>query len=156
MSADTAVLARTMPNEDYINPRNMGFFYSDSFTDSVAKALYEGIPPSSEETLPAYWSYRSHGEFLERFGHLGQVVWSRRTTYSLLLMSGTHAMKVYTLGKYSRVELNTPLMGAVHGKLVGLKVNPNLYFQGCVSIQSLSEVPVLIEAVRRVYGLASI
>lgn len=142
-----------MPNEDYINPRLMGFIYTDSFPDSVAKALYEALPPSSEETLPAYWSYKSHGEFLERFGHLGQIVWSRRNGYSLLLMGGTHALKVHTIGKYSRVELNSALMNALHDKLVGLKVQPNLYFQGCVSIQSLTEVPIIIEAVKRVYGL---
>lgn len=140
--------------EWYQNPRKMGFCYTDTFSDKVAKAMYDALPPSNpDEKLPLYWSYTSPEEFTRKYGYLDRVVWSRRGSYHLLLINGQQVLRIWTQATYPRVELSIPLYASLTHKIVGLTSKPSTFFSGHVSVRSMEEGLLIMSEINHVYGL---
>lgn len=135
------------------NIRYQHHYYTGSFPDTVAKKMVDMIPPSSEDTMPAYWTYKSHDEFLSEFRQLGSVVWCKRNNYHLLILNGKFVLRCWTNRIFARVELSQSLYSAINGKIVGVISSTSKHFAGYVSVRSLAEVDIIMEAMRSVYGV---
>lgn len=61
--------------------------------DAVVKRAFEMLPGA---TLPPRWSYKNLDHFLEKYGHMGRVLWSKTASYHLLMLNGFHIIRIWT------------------------------------------------------------
>ena len=137
--------------------RRIPFSYGDTFPDAVAKALYIVIPPTNpNKNLPIYWFYTTQEAFLNQFKNLGLVVWSRRSSYHMLVINGIRVMRLWTINKTPRLQVTKVMydrLTSLGMKLTTLEGKKEPYYYAYATITTKQEVLVVARAVKEIYGI---
>lgn len=131
------------------------FFYDIKPTNELAKLAYSLLPPSSSNTLPDKWFWKSPEYFTKKYGNLGTVVWARNFSYHALFICGNPVLRLWTFKpNKSRLELNRVLYETVgHVLDVPAKMKHTKWFWGQVQITKPEEVETVIKKVKEIYGI---
>jgi hypothetical protein len=144
--------------EDFLYHR-MGYVDQGRKSDSLL-AVFLGLLPG-DGRLPLRWHYRSHERFLEKHGHLGNILWAASNNSHLLMMYGFHALRIWhDTAKTCYVEIADNLYGNLGPQLTKQvesipeknwkKSKP---FTKRIQVWQQWQMQALYEAVKRTYGL---
>ncbi len=126
--------------------------------DQLAKAAVDSLPAP---LLPPRWVLSTPEEFVVRYG--GGPWWSRSTSSQLFLVNGFPLFRVWTNANapYALVDLRETLVGVMKSldpsleffEVPGGSLKKCKPFSVRFRAATPSQIEVLVEAVRRVYGL---
>lgn len=142
-----------VPDFSYVR---LGYLPTGTKSDELTSHLVRRIPGHAE--LPLRWHYKSQAWFMEKYGHLGTVIWSKSCSSHLLLINGWHVIRLWHDKKYSSyVDLNEPIAAQVHTRLdveaipVKNAKKSKPLTKRC-KITETDELDIIINAIAATYG----
>jgi hypothetical protein len=131
------------------------FFYDIGLTNDLAKQAYNLLPPSTDKVLPDKWFWKSPEHFVDKYGDLGYVVWSRQFSYHALFIGGNPVLRIWTAKpNKARVEVNRVLYEtAGHVLDVPAKMKQTKWYWGQLQVTKPEEITTIINKVKEIYGV---
>lgn len=158
------VVAQTdtvVPESDLEDLRYLrtGYISGDRQSDKLLAVFTSSLP--GDGRLPLRWHYRSHEQFLKRYGNLGTIVWAAAANSHLLLINGWRVLRIWhDTTKCCYVDLADNIAASLPQQLhtrvetVPLanakKSNP---FTKRIKCWQQWQMLALVETVKRTYGL---
>jgi hypothetical protein len=128
--------------------------------DAIAKAVHSEF---EGEILPLHWQWRSLEHFLAKYGET-PIMWAKSASFHMMLINGFHVLRIWTDSSKScfvdvndviYYELTTSelkhLVEPIPTKCV--KKSKPMNFR--LKIKTIDEAKVIVNAVKRIYGLGS-
>lgn len=84
--------------EDDYRYIRLGYIPREEQTDKLVAMVVQSLP--GDATLPFHWKWINQESFQERHGDLGVLLWSKTSSYHLLLVSGSHVCRIWTNAKH--------------------------------------------------------
>lgn len=120
--------------------------------DTIVLAATRAMPGPA---LPTRWSWKSQQRFVNKFGHLGMVLWAQTASYHMLMLNGWHILRIWTDSSKTCIvdvcdnvalHFNTEAIPASCAK----KCHP---MTKRLRVTSVAEMEQVIAKVRAVYGV---
>lgn len=133
-----------------------GRIKTEGHSSAVVDMLEKCFPP--DLVLPMRWSYRSHAEFMWKYGRPYRA-WAHSTSSSLLLLHGQHILRVWTDARFTVVmDLNDTIAAAMAAyipvnDLPATLLRKTKPLTKRVKLQSMDQVTLLVQQIRSVYGV---
>lgn len=137
----------------------VGYVDQGRTSDHLLASMLRRLP--GDGRLPLRWFHRSHTQFLEKYAHLGAVLWAGAINSHTLLINGFKIIRVWTdTPGHCQVDICDTLVTHLQGtKLNAIKDIPAGNVRKCkpftkrVTVSQQFEVNVLMEAIERAYGV---
>lgn len=132
-----------------------GYFDRDRHTDSLVEHLIATYP--GDGVLPQRWRWTSQEAFMERYGYLGTLIWSKTASFHMMMFNGLHIFRLWTDSANSCVlDVNDTI--APHLKQ-SVEEIPDSCDRKCkpltkrVRVFSVEDFNSILEIVHNIYGL---
>lgn len=139
----------------------VGYFDRGRKSDSLLAFFLDHLPGDGE--MPKRWRYHGQESFQRNYGHLGHVLWSPARSSHLLLLGGHKILRIWTdVNNSCLVDINDVLAGEL-SRTTQLTVEdiPAGNARKCapftkrIKVEHLFQMKLIVEAVKRIYGLDS-
>jgi len=128
--------------------------------DAIAKAVHSEF---EGETLPLHWQWRSLEHFMSKYGS-SPIMWAKSASFHMLMINGHHVLRIWTDSAKScfvdvndviYYELTTSSLKELLEPLPTTCVKKSKPMNFRLKIKTVDQAQVIVNAVKRIYGLGS-
>lgn len=134
-----------------------GYIPQERWCDTVVACVTEKLP--GDGVLPAQWKYVNKDFFLNKYAHLGPVLWAKTASFHLLILNGYRLCRIWTnTQKTCWVDVNDPVANQMCSveDIPGSCLKKSIPLTKRISFDNRLDYPWaedLCETIKSIYGI---